>query len=156
MINLVSTKYLVYICTQILINSHMKEIKKGANQRQLTKAETQVMNILWGLPQQQGFIQDIINQYPDPKPAYTTILTFMKILTDKGFVKPEKVGKANRFTPLVSKEDYTYSYITEVKNTFFDGSFANLVSFFAQKEKYSEDEISELKQLMKTIEDKNK
>lgn len=134
----------------------MKETKKGANQRQLTKAETQVMNILWSLPDQQGFIQDIINQYPEPKPAYTTILTFMKILTDKGFVKPERVGKANRFMPLVSKEDYTYSYITEVKNTFFDGSFANLVSFFVQKEQYDEDELSELKQLMKAIEHKNK
>ena len=132
----------------------MIEKKKGT--RQLTKAETQVMNVLWGLPDQRGFIQDIIDQYPEPKPAYTTILTFMKILTDKGFVKPEKVGKANRFSPLVSKEDYTYSYITDVKNTFFEGSFANLVSFFVQKEHYSEEEMSELKQLMKTIEEKNK
>ena len=57
----------------------MKEKKKAT--RQLTKSETQVMNILWSLPEQKGFIQDIINQYPDPKPAYTTILTFMKILT---------------------------------------------------------------------------
>ena len=124
--------------------------------KQLTKAETQVMNILWGLPQQQGFIQDIIDRYPDPKPAYTTILTFMKILTDKGFVKPEKIGKANRFTPLVSKEDYTYSYITDVKDTFFGGSFASLVSFFVQKEQYNEEEMQELKQLMKTIEAKSK
>ena len=80
----------------------MKE-KKAA--RQLTKAETQVMNILWALPEQQGFIQDIIERYPDPKPAYTTILTFMKILTEKGFVKPEKKGKANLFSPLVSKDE---------------------------------------------------
>ena len=121
-------------------------------QSQLTKAETQVMNILWSLPEQQGFIQDIIDQYPDPKPAYTTILTFMKILTDKGFVKPERIGKANRFSPLVSKEDYTYSYISNVKDTFFGGSFASLVSFFVQKEQYSEAEIDELKQLMTKIE----
>ena len=132
----------------------MSEKKKET--RQLTKAETQVMNVLWGLPEQRGFIQDIIDQYPEPKPAYTTILTFMKILTDKGFVKPEKIGKANRFMPLVSKEDYTYFYITDVKDTFFEGSFANLVSFFVQKEHYSEEEMSELKQLMKTIEEKNK
>ena len=123
--------------------------------KQLTKAETQVMNILWSLPEQQGVIQDIIDQYPDPKPAYTTILTFMKILTDKGFVKPERVGKANRFSPLVSKEDYTYSYITDVKDTFFGGSFASLVSFFVQKEHYDEKELEELKQLMETIEAKN-
>jgi len=121
----------------------------------LTKAETQVMNILWSLPEQKGFIQDIIDRYPDPKPAYTTILTFMKILTDKGFVKPEKVGKANQFTPLVSKDDYTYSFINDVKDTFFGGSFASLVSFFVEKEHYNESELEELKQLMKNIEEKN-
>ena len=128
----------------------MKEKKK-----QLTKAETQVMNILWSLPEQKGFIQDIIDRYPDPKPAYTTILTFMKILTDKGFVKPEKVGKANQFTPLVSKDDYTYSFINDVKDTFFGGSFASLVSFFVEKEHYNEGELEELKQLMKNIEENN-
>ncbi|WP_028906813.1 BlaI/MecI/CopY family transcriptional regulator [Xylanibacter ruminicola] len=127
----------------------MKEKKK-----QLTKAETQVMNILWSLPEQQGFIQDIIDRYPEPKPAYTTILTFMKILTDKGFVKPEKVGKANRFTPLVSKDDYTYSFISDVKDTFFDGSFTSLVSFFAKKEQYTDEELAELKELMTKIESK--
>jgi predicted transcriptional regulator len=130
----------------------MKEKKKAT--RQLTKAETQVMNILWSLPEQKGFIQDIIDQYPDPKPAYTTILTFMKILTDKEFVKPEKIGKANRFSPLVSKEEYTYSYITDVKDTFFGGSFTSLVSFFAQKEHYKEEDLAELKELMGKIEAK--
>ena len=129
--------------------SIMKEKKK-----QLTKAETQVMNILWSLPEQQGFIQDIIDRYPEPKPAYTTILTFMKILTDKGFVKPEKVGKANRFSPLVSKDDYTYSFISDVKDTFFDGSFTSLVSFFAKKEEYTDEELAELKELMTKIESK--
>lgn len=129
--------------------SIMKEKKK-----QLTKAETQVMNILWSLPEQQGFIQDIIDRYPEPKPAYTTILTFMKILTDKGFVKPEKVGKANRFSPLVSKDDYTYSFISDVKDTFFDGSFTSLVSFFAKKEQYTDEELAELKELMTKIESK--
>ena len=127
----------------------MKEKKK-----QLTKAETQVMNILWSLPEQQGFIQDIIDRYPEPKPAYTTILTFMKILTDKGFVKPERVGKANRFSPLVSKDDYTYSFISDVKDTFFDGSFTSLVSFFAKKEQYTDEEMAELKELMTKIESK--
>ena len=127
----------------------MKEKKK-----QLTKAETQVMSILWSLPEQQGFIQDIIDRYPEPKPAYTTILTFMKILTDKGFVKPERVGKANRFSPLVSKDDYTYSFISDVKDTFFDGSFTSLVSFFAKKEQYTDEELAELKELMTKIESK--
>ena len=78
----------------------------------------------------------------------------MKILTDKEFVKPEKIGKANRFSPLVSKEDYTYSYINDVKDTFFGGSFTSLVSFFAQKEHYNEEDLAELKELMEKIEAK--
>ena len=149
MIKFGTTKYLVYICRWNDKLSIMKEKKK-----QLTKAETQVMNILWSLPEQQGFIQDIIDRYPEPKPAYTTILTFMKILTDKGFVKPERVGKANRFSPLVSKDDYTYSFISDVKDTFFDGSFTSLVSFFAKKEQYTDEELAELKELMTKIESK--
>ena len=149
MIKFGTTKYLVYICRRMINLSIMKEKKK-----QLTKAETQVMNILWSLPEQQGFIQDIIDRYPEPKPAYTTILTFMKILTDKGFVKPERVGKANRFSPLVSKDDYTYSFISDVKDTFFDGSFTSLVSFFAKKEQYTDEQLAELKELMTKIESK--
>lgn len=118
-------------------------------QRQLTKAETQVMNIIWGLPAEGCTVQEILDGYPDPKPAYTTVLTFTKILTEKGFLLAKKVGKANRFTPTVSREDYKASVVNDVKDTFFGGSFTSLVSFFAKREQLTKDEIEELRKIIK-------
>ncbi len=117
-------------------------------QRQLTKAETQVMNIVWDLPDGEGTVQDILDGYPEPRPAYTTVLTFTKILTEKGFLLAKKVGKANRFTPTVSREDYKASVVSDVKDTFFGGSFTSLVSFFAKREQLSAEDIEELRKLI--------
>ena len=94
-------------------------------------------------------MQEILDGYPDPKPAYTTVLTFTKILTEKGFLLSKKVGKANRFTPTVSREDYKASVVNDVKDTFFGGSFTSLVSFFAKREQLTKDEIEELRNIIK-------
>ena len=102
--------------------------------KQLTKAETQVMNVLWSLPEGQGRSAEIMERMPEPKPALTTLLTFLKILKDKGFIIAEKVGKGQLFKALVSREDYTRTYMNEVKQTFFGGSFTSLVSFFAKED----------------------
>ena len=83
--------------------------------KQLTKAETQVMNVLWSLPEGQGRSAEIMERMPEPKPALTTLLTFLKILKDKGFIIAEKVGKGQLFKALVSREDYTRTYMNEVK-----------------------------------------
>lgn len=107
------------------------------------------MDVLWNLPEQGGFINDILNRYPDPKPAYTTISTFLKILTDKGFVQSKKVGKMLWFTPTLSRESYTASYMKDIKETFFGGSLLSLVSFFAEKEDLSHDEIDELMSIIR-------
>lgn len=117
--------------------------------KQLTKAETQVMNILWSLPGEQGYAVDIMACYEEPKPAMTTLLTFLKILKDKGFVQSVKIGKSQLFSPLVSKREYTSRFLRDVKNTFFGGSFTSLVSFFAQEEHISEEEMQEIMQMMK-------
>lgn len=117
--------------------------------KQLTKAETQVMNILWSLPESRGYSSEIMKKLPDPKPALTTLLTFLKILKDKGFVASEKHGKAQLFCALISKEEYTRFYMKEVKNTFFGGSLKSMVSFFAQNEDLSEDELKEIIELIK-------
>lgn len=114
------------------------------NKKQLTKAEYQVMDILWSLPGECGFINDILKQYKDPKPAYTTLSTFLKILKDKGFVKSMNVGKMLYFTPTVSRKEYTENYMQEIKTKFFGGSLTSLISFFTEKEKLSEQEIDEL------------
>jgi predicted transcriptional regulator len=100
--------------------------------KQLTKAETQVMNVLWSLPEGQG--------------------RSAEILEDKGFIIAEKVGKGQLFKALVSREDYTRTYMNEVKQTFFGGSFTSLVSFFAKEEKLTDDELSEI---LRIIEKKN-
>ena len=99
----------------------------------LTKSEFQVMDILWSLPEQSGFTGDILKAYPDPKPAYTTLATFLKILKEKGFVQSESVGKMLRYSAVVKREEYTRSFMKDVKNTFFGGSILSFVSFFAKR-----------------------
>lgn len=118
---------------------------------QLTKAETQVMNALWSLPQGQGRSSEIMEQMPEPKPALTTLLTFLKILKDKGFVATEKLGKGQLFKALVSRNDYTRTYMKEVKNAFFGGSLSSLVSFFAKNEELSQQEIDEISQIVENL-----
>ena len=115
----------------------------------LTKAEMQVMNALWEMPEG-GCIHDIIAHYPDPKPAYTTVSTFLKILLNKGFVEFRKLsGKTHTYYPLISKENYTNQVMKDVKESFFGGSGSSRVKFFVEKEKLSESEIRELIEIIK-------
>ena len=120
----------------------------------LTKSEMQVMQILWRLPEQCGFASDIMQEYDEPRPALTTLLTFLKILGEKGFVGSEKVGRSHRFKALVSRDDYTATYMKDVKDTFFGGSLTSLVSFFAQREPLSDEEREVLIQLIQKGETK--
>lgn len=110
----------------------------------LTKAEIQVMNILWEMPEG-ACVHDIIAQYEEPKPAYTTIATFMKILLNKKFVEYRKItGKTHIYYPVVTKEEYTRKVMNEVKENFFGGSGSSFLKFFVREEKLSEEEIQEL------------
>ena len=84
--------------------------------QQLTKSETQVMNYLWCLSDAKGSAADIMACYDEPKPAMTTLLTFLKILEEKGFVSSEKVGRGKVFTALVSRRDYTSAFMREVRS----------------------------------------
>ena len=114
------------------------------DKKQLTKSETQVMKALWELPGSQGYSSEIMASLPEPKPAPTTLLTFLKILKDKGFVSSVKKGKAHLFTAIVKREEYMRLYMEDVKNTFFSGSLTSLVSFFAKEENLSDKEISDI------------
>lgn len=121
-------------------------MKKGDT---LTKAEIQVMNALWEMPDG-GCIHEIIARYPDPKPAYTTVSTFLKILLNKGFVEYHKLsGKTHTYYPLISKEKYTNQVMKDVKDSFFGGSGSSLVKFFVEKEILSDSEIKELIEIIK-------
>ena len=117
-------------------------------QQTLTKGEIQVMNVLWEL-QKGACVNDILERYPEPKPAYTTNATFLKILTQKGFVEHKKgSGKLLIYTPLITKEKYRRQVMEEVKDDFFGNSFKSMFSFFVREEHISADDIKELLKLM--------
>ena len=114
-------------------------------QKTLTKGEMQVMNILWDM-QRGACIAEIQKQYPEPHPAYTTIATFLKIMEQKGFVEKRKSGSGKTFvySPLLTRERYRRLVVDDVKDTFFGGSVKSLVSFFAQEEELSLEDINEI------------
>lgn len=118
-------------------------------QQTLTKCEMQVMNILWDM-QRGACVNDILAQYPEPKPAYTTIATFLKILTQKGFVEYKKgAGKLLIYSPLMTKERYRRMVMDDVKQTFFGGSVKSLVSFFAEEDELTQEDIYEILTILK-------
>lgn len=110
----------------------------------LTKGEMQVMNILWSMGRAAS-ISDLLEQYDEPKPAYTTVLTFARILMHKGFVESRKgPGKAHLYSPLISKAQYSRMMADELKDNCFDGSVVSMVDFFMSNETLSESEVEEL------------
>lgn len=120
--------------------------------KELTKAEEQVMQILWKL--EKAFVKDILEEMPDPKPAYNTVSTIVRILETKGFVDHKAYGKTHEYFPLVSKDKYKQFSLDNLVSGYFNGSFQNLVSFFAKKEKM---DVNEIDQLLKQLEEfKNK
>jgi predicted transcriptional regulator len=110
--------------------------------KELTKAEDQVMQILWVL--EKGFVKDIVEQMPEPKPAYNTISTIVRILETKGFIDHKAYGKTHEYFPIISKEKYTKFYLNNLIKGYFNGSFNNLVSFFAKENKLSAKEMQKL------------
>ena len=121
-------------------------MKKNKENKTLTKAEMEIMNYLWDMDEG-GTVRDVLARYPEPQPAYTTTATFLKILTQKGFIraeKREKEGKTFFFRPLISRDAYRRQAMEEVKSSFFGGSVKSLVSFFVKEEHLSEEELKEL------------
>lgn len=114
----------------------------------LTKAEMLVMNILWRLDEG-GCIHDIIEHYPEPKPAYSTVATFVKILQKKEFIGHRKLrGKTFTYYPLISRDEYTSIVMKDIKSSFFDGSGSSMLRYFVEKEELSREEINELIELV--------
>jgi predicted transcriptional regulator len=120
----------------------------------LTKAEEQIMQVLWKI--EKGFISDIINALPLPHPAYTTVATMIRILEKKQFVAHHTYGKNHEYYPLVEKEHYTGRFIRNFTKNYFDNSFSGLVSFFAQYHQLSLNELEEIKDMIEKEIDKNK
>lgn len=114
--------------------------------KELTKSEEQVMQVIWKIGQ--GFANEIMTAFPEPKPAYNTVLTMVRILEKKGFVGHETFCKANRYFPLVSKEEYSQNSLKGLVSNYFNGSYTELVSAFTKKENFTMEQLQELKKMI--------
>ena len=125
---------------------HRYITKKTTAMKELTKGEEQVMQVIWSIGQ--GFANEIMAAFPEPKPAYNTVLTVIKILENKGFVNHETFCRANRYSAAISKEEYSQRYLGSVVERYFNNSYLDLVSAFAKKENFSLEELEALKKVI--------
>ncbi len=114
--------------------------------KQLTKAEEEVMQVLWQL--KKSNVAAIIDELPNPKPAYNTVSTIVRILESKGFVDHEQEGKGYLYFPLLKKSEYSHQSINKLVDGYFQGSFKSMVSFFMKKNDMT---LSELESILKEI-----
>ena len=112
----------------------------------LTNAEEQIMKLLWKL--EKAFIRDILNEFPDPKPAPTTVITLLKRMIDKGFVSYRQCGNSREYYALVTKSDYFSDHINGLIKDFFNNSTAQFASFFANETDMSPKELKELRDIV--------
>ncbi len=115
--------------------------------RELTRAEEEVMHILWKI--KKGFVKEILEHFDDPKPAYNTVSTIVRILQDKGFVDHKAYGRTHEYFPAVSKDQYSESHLSTFVNDYFSNSFGKMVSFFTKENRMS---VKEMEEIMKTME----
>lgn len=118
----------------------------------LTKAEEEIMQALWQLDK--AFVKDIVDLLPAPKPHYNTVSTIIKILCDKGFVGYESFGKSNRYYPLVQKDEYSKKTMNQFVSKYFNGSFAGMLSFFAQEKDITVQDLEAILKELKQSPDK--
>ncbi len=112
----------------------------------LTKAEEQIMQVLWEL--KRGYVRDILEKLPVPKPAYNTVSTIVRILEKKGFVGYLPYGKAHEYYPLITKTVYRKNYFKGFVQNYFGNSYQALTSFFTGDQDLSLNELEELRQLL--------
>lgn len=120
--------------------------QKKRKMKELTKAEEQVMQLLWKL--EKAFVKDIIEQMSIPKPAYNTVSTIIRILEKKGFVGHNAYGKTHEYFPLITRKEYTRLFMKKFMRNYFSGSFQEMVSFFAKEDNMS---LTDLDELMKDV-----
>ncbi|MCK8479312.1 BlaI/MecI/CopY family transcriptional regulator [Psychroserpens algicola] len=114
--------------------------------KQLTKAEEEIMHLLWQLKKTN--VKGIIAELPEPKPAYNTVSTIVRILETKGFVDYEKQGKGHIYFPIVKKQDYSNQSINNLVDNYFQGSFKSMVSFFVKK---NDVDLKDMEAILKEI-----
>ena len=111
----------------------------------LTKAEEQIMQYLWEI--EHGFLKDIVEKFPEPRPAYTTVSTVIRVLVKKDFIGYRTYGKTNEYYPLISKGDYFKQAVKPAISNYFEGTPAAFTSFFSNA-KLNLPELEEIKRLI--------
>jgi len=124
--------------------------KKLVKMKQLTKAEEEVMHVLWQL--EKCNVAAVIAELPEPKPAYNTVSTIVRILESKGFVDHQQEGKGYLYFPILKKSDYSNQSINKLVDGYFQGSFKSMVSFFMKKNDMSLTELESIMNEIKTAE----
>lgn len=115
--------------------------------KELTRAEEQIMQVLWDL--EKAFVKDVIVELPEPKPAYNTVSTIIRILETKGFIDHTAFGKSHQYHPIISKEEYKSFATDKLMNGYFENSVESMFSFFVKKQKI---DLAEADEIMKLIE----
>jgi len=115
---------------------------------ELTKAEEKAMQILWSI--EKGLIRDVVNEYEEPKPAYTTVATIFKILEKKGFVGRTPIANSHEYYPLIQKEEYTHGFMKSFVKNYFSDSFKSMVSEFSRQEDMTTKEMEEIIEHLKS------
>ncbi|MBO0360304.1 BlaI/MecI/CopY family transcriptional regulator [Hymenobacter sp. BT186] len=108
----------------------------------LTQPEEDAMQVLWQLDG--GYIKDVLEQLPEPRPPYTTLASTIRNLERKGYLRSEKLGNTYRFTPAIAAAEYGKQSMQAVVGNYFRNSYKDLVSFFAQEQNISAEELKDI------------
>jgi len=119
--------------------------------KDLTKAEEQLMQVLWKM--QRAFIREIIDQMPEPKPVHSSVSTIMRVLEAKGLVGYDAFGKSHRYFPLISREEYKRFQLMKLLSTYFENSAQKLFSFFIDQQQIPEEDVREIKKMILRLKD---
>jgi len=118
----------------------------------LTKAEEKIMKILWGI--EKGFIKDIIDQYPSPKPPYNSVSTIVRVLVQKEIVGFNAFGNSHQYYPLISKEEYSKGQLSRLVSDYYNNSLSKVLSFFSESKELDENELNEAMKMLEELKSK--
>jgi len=116
--------------------------------KKLTRKEEEVMKIMWKI--KEGFVKDIVDFFPKPKPHYNTISSIVRLLEEKGFVDHNAYGNTHQYFPIISKQEYRKAFIRDVVKDYFDNSYKQTVSLFIEDQNLSKEDLDELFNLIKS------
>lgn len=113
----------------------------------LTRKEEELMMILWEMGK--GFVKDMLEKYPDPKPHYNTVSTLVRVLQDKGFIDHKQYGNTHEYFPTISKEEYRRHFIKYVIQDYFNNSYQDVVTYFVKEKDIKAEELEGIIKMMK-------